>query len=174
MKVRIGSIEDFKKVDNLQKEVATRLKNQGSSQWSGILTNDEHPNLLTHLKGEELLLIEEDKELVGMCYLYTQPNDWDFSLWKKEENKKHYYLHKLVIGDLFVGNNYGSKVLGEIIKWVKENEGEKVLLDCRADVSYLNKFYQKSGFKFIETVKANDVTELFSDFNLYEYLILQN
>jgi predicted GNAT family N-acyltransferase len=171
MKVRIAEMEDFNQLDKLQKEAATRLKNQGSSQWSEILTNDEQRNLLTRLESKELLLIEEENQLVGMCYLYTQPNDWDFSLWKREENKKHYYLHKLVIGDLFVGNNYGAKVLSNVIKWVKENEGEKVLLDCRADVSYLNNFYRKSGFKFIETVKADEVAELFGDFNLYEYLI---
>ena len=109
MKVRIAEMEDFNQLDKLQKEAATRLKNQGSSQWSEILTNDEQRNLLTRLESKELLLIEEENQLVGMCYLYTQPNDWDFSLWKREENKKHYYLHKLVIGDLFVGNNYGER-----------------------------------------------------------------
>jgi hypothetical protein len=40
MKVRIAEMEDFNQLDKLQKEAATRLKNQGSSQWSEILTND--------------------------------------------------------------------------------------------------------------------------------------
>ncbi|GEM_PF-2454156 len=171
MKVRIAEMEDFNQLDRLQKEAATRLKNQGSSQWSYILTNDEQPNLLERLKNKEILVVEENYQLVGMCYLYTQPNEWDFSLWQREENKKHYYLHKLVIGDLFVGKNYGFKVINEIFEWVKENNGEKVLLDCKADVTYLTKFYKKSGLDLVETVKAGTFKELYSDFNLFEYLI---
>lgn len=172
MRVRLGNKDDFSQLDKLQKEVATRLRKQGSSQWSEILKNDEQSNLLARLEEKELLLIEEEEKIVGMCYLYTKPNEWDSSLWKRDQNKKHYYLHKLTIGNLFVGNNYGSRVLDEIIKWTKENSGEKILLDCRADVSYLNNFYQKSGFTFVQTVKVDSAMELLTDFNLYEYSLL--
>ena len=173
MKVRIAELNDFEVLDNILKEVTTRLKNKGSKQWAYILTNGEQDVLRTHILKEEVLVIEENNLVVGTCYLYTQPNEWDYGLWQREENKDSFYLHKLAISDLFVGKHYGKKVMNSILEYVAEIGGEQVLLDARADVTYLNQFYQRIGFEFVAQVKENSAEILEADFNLYEYRLQQ-
>ena len=153
------------------KEAAERLKRSGSKQWSHVLEDEEIEILKDKLVKKEVLVIEEDSQLVGMSYLYQKPNEWDFGLWEKEEIKGVYYLHKVVIGDLFVGKNYGEKIIETIIAWVSKNNGNSILLDCKTDVAYLNAFYQKSGFEFVKKCEKGSFKELFADFNLYEYRI---
>lgn len=173
MQTRIGEEKDFKLLDELLKEAANRLKEKGSKQWSHVLENEEEVNLLSHLIHKEVLVFEVNNELVGMCYLYTEPNNWDFGLWKQAEKQGHYYLHKVVIGDRFVGKNYGQQIMKEVLAWVRNKQGQKVLLDCKADVLYLNNFYQKIGFEFVSQSKAGSFDGLFADFNLYEYRLQQ-
>ncbi|MBO0476397.1 GNAT family N-acetyltransferase [Vagococcus sp. DIV0080] len=173
MTVRIAKQEDFNVLDEALKETAKRLKRKGSTQWAHILTNEEASTLKMRLSKGEVLIIEEGPYMVGMCYLYEEPNEWDYSLWQKETESGNYYLHKVVVRDLFVGKQYGQKILKEVINWVKSHQGQRILLDCKADVAYLNEFYQKSGFKFVSSRYKGEFEELFADFNLYEYLIHQ-
>lgn len=171
MKTRIGHIDELALLNNLLKEAATRLKQKGSKQWAHVLEDRELEVLKDRLSEGEVLVFEENNQVVGMCYLYQKPNEWDFGLWEKQEEEGAYYLHKVVIGNRFVGKNYGEKIIEHIIDWVSEKNGKAVLLDCKADVSYLNSFYQKVGFIFVKKCEAGRFDELFADFNLYEYLI---
>lgn len=167
MEVRVGQLSDFEQLDSLQKEVANRLKDKGSQQWDYILNNQEQANLKTHLLAKEVLVIEEANKLVGMCYLYQKPNSWDENLWHRELDKKSYYLHKVMLSSQFGG--YGEKLLSGVSEWIKAQKGEKILLDTRADVTYLNDFYKKFGFQLVGQRKKGEFEALHADFNLYEY-----
>ncbi|MEG0285339.1 MULTISPECIES: GNAT family N-acetyltransferase [Vagococcus] len=169
MDVRLAKPQDVSLLDDLLKETANRLKSKGSTQWSHILKGEETEALRKHIEQEEVIIFENDNQLVGMCYLYEEPNEWDQSLWGLEAEKGSYYLHKVVVSDLFIGKNMGSKVLENLFKWIEKHQGKVVRLDCKADVFYLNKLYQQVGFKFIKTCKAGAFEALFADFNLYEY-----
>lgn len=174
MKVRLGEVQELSLLNQLLKEAAERLKRKGSTQWGDVLENNELNSLKNRLIQQEVLVFEENNQIMGMCYLYQKPNDWDFGLWGKKEEKGHYYLHKVAIRDEFVGKNYGEELLDATIMWVQERKGYSILLDCKADVAYLNNFYQKQGFTFVKRCLAGTFDELFADFNLYEYLIQQN
>ena len=174
MNIRIGKENEFDLLDDLLKQAATRLKNKGSEQWSHILEDAEQETLHFRLNNQEVLLFEENEQIAGMCYLYEEPNEWDADLWKHPKEDNHYYLHKVVISDAFVGQHYGEKMLLHLINWLEKQGGKRILLDCKADVTYLNTFYQKVGFQFIGSVKQADVPTLPSDFNLYEYKLNNN
>lgn len=171
MEVRIGQELEFKELDKIQKDVAERLKIKGSMQWDYILTNQEQANLKTHLSKKEVLVVEENKKIVGICYLYQEPEEWDRGLWQKEKDLKSYYLHKVMLSNDFTGGSYGEKLLSAVCAWVKTQQGEKILLDTRANVTYLNDFYKKFGFQLVGQRKKGAFDKLYSDFNLYEYQI---
>lgn len=167
--MRLGEPKDFLLLDSLLKETATRLQNKGSSQWNHILKGEETRELHKRLSQNEIFVFEEENVISGMCYLYQVPNSWDNSLWNQKEEKGSYYLHKVVVSDLFVGQKYGEKLLAKVFEWVKENQGEKIKLDCKSDVAYLNQLYQQIGFQFVRMCSAEISENVFADFNLYEY-----
>ena len=80
MDVRLAKPQDVSLLDDLLKETANRLKSKGSTQWSHILKGEETEALRKHIEQEEVIIFENDNQLVGMCYLYEEPNEWDQSL----------------------------------------------------------------------------------------------
>ncbi|MDT2815932.1 GNAT family N-acetyltransferase [Vagococcus carniphilus] len=173
MHVRLGNLEDLKQTDDILKDVAKKLKNKGSMQWSEILDGKETPVLIARLKQKEVIILEDEQEIIGLVYIYQDPSTWDKSLWHDEKIRDVYYLHKVAIKNNANGKNYGQLFLKEIINWVKRLSGTQIRLDCKADISYLNQFYPSVGFEFVGLRKQSDYKELNSDFNLYSYNISQ-
>ncbi|MFC6346895.1 GNAT family N-acetyltransferase [Vagococcus carniphilus] len=171
MNVRLSKINDFEKLNNIQKEVAERLKEKGSKQWNYILEGVEEPVLMSRIKQNEVIILEDNGEVVGLAYLYQEPIFWDKSLWHDDKQEGIYYLHKVAIGNTAKGKKYGNIFLKEIINWVRIQNGKAIRLDCKADISYLNQFYPSAGFDFVAVRKTGHFKELYSDFNLYSYNI---
>ncbi len=171
MQIRLGNQTDLEETHQILKEVAHRLKKQGSTQWSHIIEDREVKTLLLHLKNDEVLVFENKQQIIGLAYLYKTPNDWDKELWQSELSEGVYYLHKVAIRDANTGQKVGSELLSTLISWVEKEKGHAIRLDCMADIEYLNQFYKKAGFKFKEKKLKSNRSNLPADFNLYEYVI---
>ena len=81
--------------------------------------------------------------------------DHDSRYWK-EETSKAYYLHKLVVKVEEGGKGYSHKILDWIKGYGKKQGKEYIRLDYEKEREYLNKLYEKHGFKDVEQVKMED------------------
>lgn len=157
--------DEGKKALDLLKEAAEWLKEQGSSQWSDVLTGEDKHGLAEAVKrGEVFFFYNNEKELVGMVAAWKKPTEWDQQLWGDfRPNKKAVYIHRVIIRPFYRGKNYGEALL-TALKNQFRTQGLELRLDCLASNKNLINFYKTNGFK--QVGKAQDsngiIFELFS------------
>ena len=80
----------------------------------------------------------------------------DVEIWGASDADGAIYLHRIVTGDNFRGNN----LVGRIIEWSKEFAAVKqiayIRLDCFADNQNLVDYYIKCGFTFLGSVLVEE------------------
>ncbi|WP_308634430.1 GNAT family N-acetyltransferase [Paenibacillus silvisoli] len=124
------------------------LRSKGSTQWSALLSGDDHHNVVGHIDKGELFMFKDGETLAGIVLLMLVPGDWDHGLWGPDGHEPVVYLHRLAIN-----RNYAGQGLGEdIVKWAEEGirfpGKDRIRLDCIANNEKLNAFYSGLGYAF--------------------------
>ncbi len=143
--------KDIEKVLALLIATAKWFQSKGSTQWSGLLEGIDTHNTKAAVNRGNIFVCKDDEEIAGMVMLRQTPSEWDCKLWELNESdlNESIYLHRLAIN-----REYANAELGKaMLNWCQNNiifEGkERLRLDCIASNTFLNVFYQNSGFTYI-------------------------
>lgn len=172
IEVRQAEEKDVEIVKNLIMETALWLAEKGSKQWSDIRTGEDEQNISEAIKLGEVylaLLTDGDEEIpAGLFTLRDIPNEWDQACWGPDESRDYYYLHRLTTNRDLAGNNIGGALLTKATEVGKAHNKKAIRLDCDAENTNLNEFYQDNGFDFVKSVYIPHLGDDIDDFNLYQ------
>ncbi|MBM7599822.1 GNAT superfamily N-acetyltransferase [Virgibacillus halotolerans] len=162
--VRKAGAQDLVAVYGLLRDTASWLKAKGISQWEELLHSEENNEARQAISSGITHLVEDgDGDLAAMFNLSGKQNDWDIDMWGKQDDLA-YYLHKLAVAK----GHHQQQIGRQILDWIDENillENGYVRLDCVADNSVLNDFYQRAGYTFVGYASEGK-----DNFSLYEKL----
>ena len=101
----------------------------------------EYKNFINNLNNNhQIIVLEFDNKIIGTgTILIEKKIIHNFGLVA--------HIEDVVIDHNFRGNNFGKKLIYELIKIAKDNNCYKIILDCNQD--NIN-FYEKCGFKHKE------------------------
>jgi GNAT superfamily N-acetyltransferase len=89
----------------------------------------------------------------GVCYT-------DKVIWRKLEDGKSIYLHRIVVNPEFKGQKLFGAILEWAIKHAKQNDLNNIRMDTWAANPTIIDYYKGFGFKFIENYTTPDTNEL--------------
>lgn len=158
-----AQVEDTEDVLSLLMETAEWFKDNGSTQWSGLLNGIDAHRTEEAVGRGDVFICKVEAEVVGMVMLLQRPSAWDRNLWNlhEEQSNEAVYLHRLA-----TRRKYANQQLGEeILNWCKDSirfQGkDKIRLDCLADNEFLNAFYQRGGYTYIGENEGYSLYEQF-------------
>ncbi|RAP78172.1 GNAT family N-acetyltransferase [Paenibacillus montanisoli] len=163
IRVSQATASDAPAVMELLVGAAKWLKSKGSTQWSSLLSGDDHHNVVGHIDKGELFMFKDGDILAGIVLLMQVPGDWDHRLWGSDGHEPVVYLHRLAINRDYAGQRLGA----DIVKWAEEGISfpgkDRIRLDCIADNEKLNAFYSGLGYAYKGTSQGG--------FCLYEKML---
>lgn len=122
--------------------------NQRKDIFSNKETEDLKNNLIDLLENpnEILFVIEKNKNIIGYAALQI-----------KDKTTKSIWLDEIIIDDNYKNNGYGKRLIDEISKFAKENECQRIELNCWSFNDGALKFYDKLGFKQQRVILEREV-----------------
>ena len=167
-----AKVEELELVEGVLIEAAKWIKLKGSKQWSGLLAEsdgiDNHDMRGALLRGDVYYGTIKGK-VGGVFLLWDKQSEWDQTLWGEDASQDYMYLHRLAIKREYAGTGLSQTLVQSAINLGKEKEKKAIRLDCVKNKEYLNRLYQKAGFKLVSSVEGHDAGEQIADFNLYQY-----
>lgn len=161
--------KDSERIDKLLRQTALWLKSKGSSQWNEILEGADAHNTLSAIDREEVFYGTIGNEMVGMFILWDHQSGWDAELWGKDTSLSYAYLHRLTILRSYASKDVSVQLMDSAKRTAKQNHKKAIRLDCFANSSYVNQFYRRMGFRFVESLKDFDTGKQLADYNLYQF-----
>lgn len=146
-----AKIVDTEDVLSLLVETAGWFKDNGSTQWNGLLKGIDSHRADEAVQRGDVFVCKIDGEIAGMVMLLQKPSEWDRNLWvlHEEDPNEAIYLHRLAIRRKYAKHQLGE----EILNWCKESirfKGkDKIRLDCLASNEFLNAFYRRTGYTYV-------------------------
>ncbi|PAV30735.1 GNAT family N-acetyltransferase [Virgibacillus profundi] len=138
------------------------MRGKGISQWEHLHNEVEVGEVLEDIQDGITYVVENlEGDLVATFNFTGVQNAWDVAMWGKRDDNA-YYIHRLAVHKAHHNKQIGRKVL----VWMDENIQLKegfLRLDCIANNSFLNKFYDKAGYTF-----SGHVGEGEDAFSIYE------
>lgn len=147
--IRLASTEDLPKINQLYKEVVYDINNV---KKINMLWNDEYPFyiLKNDINNKEMYVIEIDDKIIGTFSLSTFDNPEYHVINWTSDNKKWFYLNRLVVLPSEQRKGYAKYAMNYIAKYAKENGFETIRLTVHKDNIYAIKLYEKFGFSKIK------------------------
>ncbi|WP_219837675.1 GNAT family N-acetyltransferase [Paenibacillus sp. R14(2021)] len=140
--------DDAPAVMELLVGAARWLQSTGSTQWSALLSGDDHHNVVGHIEKGELFMFKDGAKLAGIVLLMQTPGDWDLGLWGPDGHEPNVYLHRLAINREYAGQGLGA----DMVHWAETGisfPGKSTMrLDCIASNPKLNAFYSGLGYTY--------------------------
>ena len=139
----LGEIKDLKSIYQLMNDRMDWMKEKGIKQWAHEHYWSIYPKSYyqTMVENHQLYVYKNEVgEVVGSIVLYESDERW-------QDQKNAYYLHQLVTSLRVKG--IGVEILSEVEKLAKKQGKEVLRLDCIADNSYLNRYYENLGFHLV-------------------------
>lgn len=147
--VRLSSMTDLSKINQLYKEVVYDINNV---KRINMLWNEEYPFciLKNDINNKEMHVIEVDDKIIGAFSLSTFDNPEYHVINWSSNNKKWFYLNRLVILPSEQGKGYAKYAMKYIDKFAIENNYEVIRLTVHRDNKNAIGLYEKFGFVKIE------------------------
>lgn len=161
--IRLADIRDLSEINQLYKEVVYDINNV---KKINMLWNDEFPFCILEddISNKEMYVIEEDDKIIGTFSLSTFDNpDYHVINWTSD-NKKWFYLNRLVILPSKQGKGYAKYAMNYIEKYAKESDFEVVRLTVHKDNKYAIELYENVGFIKLEDTEWILDNEIFYGF----------
>lgn len=146
VKVSVAVKEDLEEVSALLLETAQWLQSQGSQQWSALLEGRDVHRTDQAVAAGNVFVFRKENELVGMVILFSEPTEWDQTVWAEEPPGKAVYLHRLAIRRSHAGEGLGSQILNWSRSGIRFENRQVVRLDSLAASPALDSFYRHHGF----------------------------
>lgn len=166
---RLAQSTDEPAIKSLLHETAVWLNKKGSTQWSGLLRGEDVHNIKEAIQRKEVFIVDNGEEIIGTFALWNKQTNWDKDLWGEEASTDYLYLHRVALSPDAHGNNNGKLLLDAAKEVARKQNRTEIRLDCIASNDYLNKFYSRNGFIYLNTIKEYDNGEGLQDYNIYSW-----
>ena len=146
-----AKVGDTENVLSLLVEMAEWFKDNGSTQWNGLLQGIDSHRTEEAIQRGDVFVCKMEAEIAGMVMLLQKPSVWDQNLWGLQEEQPNtaIYLHRLAIRRKYAKHQLGA----EILNWCKQSihfeEKDKIRLDCLANNEFLNAYYRRKGYTYV-------------------------
>ena len=144
--IRLATKRDAKHIADLIEQRAVALKQQGSDQWAEYLEQDLIDRVQTDITSGYVYVYEQDGTVLASIALLPA-DDWDYSLW--EDGERGQYIHRIVVSERLKGRGVGQQLMEHVLR--EADTQEPVRLDCVADNDFLNSYYRRFGFVFVDS-----------------------
>jgi len=139
---------DTADVMSLLVRTAEWLRSQGSTQWSALLSGEDHHNTARSIANGDVYLFKERETLAGIVTLLRYPSEWDVRLWGEDGHEGAVYLHRLAINRAYGGRRLGQHMLQWVHTGIRFDGKDRVRLDCIESNPLLNDFYKGCGYRY--------------------------
>lgn len=155
--------QDTEAILALLLDTAKWFKKNGSTQWNGLLEGIDTHHTEERIQEGDVFVCREKDDVAGMVMLLRNPSEWDRKLWgDRSTDNDAIYLHRIAINRAYANEGLGAKILN----WAAESnrfEGKnRIRLDCVAQNEFLNSYYKKAGYTYIDE---------YDGYSLYEMMI---
>ena len=144
--IRKAELEDLTSVKSLTEACAKSMKENGIFQW-----NEHYPSLeklQEDIEKEELFLLEENKELVGIIVLTSHMDEEYIPIeWLTLKDTKNLYVHRLATKPQQWGSGNGRKLMDFAEDFARKNSYDSVRLDTFSQNQRNQRFYEARGYK---------------------------
>lgn len=144
--IRLATKRDAKLIANLIEQRAVALNEMGSDQWTEYLEQDLLARVTTDLETGSVYVYEQHGSVLASIALLP-PDEWDYQLW--EDGERGQYIHRIVVSEQLKGRGVGRQLMEHVLQVAEGNE--PIRLDCVADNEFLNEYYPRFGFVFVDT-----------------------
>ena len=147
IRASVAKSSDIEEIKDLLWKTAHWLQQQGSTQWSALLNGNDVHGTENAVNNENVFIFRKRAALAGMVILFTEPSEWDHTLWEDADTASAIYLHRLAINRDFAGEQLGTKMMGWVETGILLKGKACIRLDCVANNPALNTFYQRQGYQ---------------------------
>ncbi|MGH1443345.1 MULTISPECIES: GNAT family N-acetyltransferase [unclassified Exiguobacterium] len=144
--IRLATKRDAKHIANLIEQRAVALNEQGSDQWTEYLEQDLVKRVRTDIAEGSVYVFEDDQQILASIALLP-PDEWDDHLW--DDSERGQYIHRIVVSEKLKGQGVGQQLMEHVLE--EADEEEPIRLDCVADNEFLNDYYPRFGFVFVDS-----------------------
>lgn len=144
--IRLATKRDANNIANLIEQRAVALNEQGSDQWTEYLEQDLVERVRTDITEGSVYVFEDDQQILASIALLP-PDDWDDNLW--DDSERGQYIHRIVVSEKLKGRGVGQQLMEHVLE--EADEDEPIRLDCVADNEFLNSYYPRFGFVFVDS-----------------------
>lgn len=144
--IRLATKRDAKHIANLIEQRAVALNEQGSDQWTEYLEQDLVERVRTDIVEGSVYVFEDDQQILASIALLP-PDAWDDNLW--DDSERGQYIHRIVVSEKLKGRGVGQQLMEHVLE--EADEDEPIRLDCVADNEFLNSYYPRFGFVFVDS-----------------------
>ncbi|MGA9466786.1 MAG: GNAT family N-acetyltransferase [Exiguobacterium marinum] len=144
--IRLATKRDAKSIANLIEQRAVALNEQGSDQWTEYLEQDLVERVLTDITEGSVYVFEDNQQILASIALLP-PDEWDDNLWDDSEYGQ--YIHRIVVSEKLKGRGVGQQLMEHVLH--SADEDEPIRLDCVADNEFLNSYYPRFGFVYVDS-----------------------
>ena len=138
--IRRAVVDEAGTIASLLQETALWILSKGIRQWNPEMFTTEYVEKL--FAEREIYVAESDGEIIGLFTLQWS----DPSYWRELDNEESGYLHRLVVRRSAGGSGLGRRMLDWAEDYIRLQGKRWIRLDCMAENTKLNEFYQSCGF----------------------------
>lgn len=165
--IRKATHSDIDVILKLTKACTQFMIDKGIYQW-----NDNYPNksaFENDIQRGELYLLEYENDIIG-CVVISTFVDQEYKLVKwLTSNGDNVYIHRLAVHPDYQKQGYAQQLMTFAEDYAKANKFISVRLDTFSQNKGNQKFYEKRGYKRLETIHYPLQSE--HDFYCYELVL---
>lgn len=146
--IRLATIDDLENINSLFREVIDDIQNiKKINMWNAVYPFCEFEG---NIKNREMYVIENKDKLIG-SFALTEFDDPEYHVinWTSN-NKKWFYINRLVILPSEQGKGYAKEAMQFICDYAIKNNYDVIRLTVHKDNKYAIGLYEKFGFVKIE------------------------
>lgn len=179
MEFRKAQTGDLPSVKNLYTEVINELdRTINYPKWVNGLYPSESL-FIGAIEKDWLFLLTDGEEVIGSVILNCFPTgEYPAITWQQELAPEQVVnIHTFAIRPHFSGKGVGSKMIGAIKEYAKQNGYQSIRLEVFRDNAPARRLYKKNNFVFIDTVDIGETIyrqlgiKDVNIFDLYEFVL---
>ena len=162
MEVVLARLEDLNQIKEMYTRIIKNMYENDIKIW-----NEYYPNEVfeSDIKQQNLYLLKNDKEILGVFSLYEFVNSFDGLEWENDAAKA-YVINRLGVNVKYLHQGIGKKLINEACKIAKSKDAKYLrLLVSEINTPAIN-LYSNCGFKKVSGIYKEIIHD---DFSLNEY-----
>lgn len=143
--IRKAIRSDLSAIKELTEACALAMQKKGIFQWNQFYPSMER--LEIDIKAEELYVLEENAELLGIIVLTPNMDEEYMPVEWLTQNGGNLYIHRLATRPELWGKGYGQKLMDFAEDFARAHDYVSVRLDTFSQNVRNQKFYESRGYK---------------------------